>query len=909
MPSRYTRSFAASTSTSFGWAESCSHTADAGLIGVLFVAPLFFSGRHDLGRLVFVSLVAVTAAAWFVRQAIMGRARWHGTAAYGVLAAAIALVALQLVPLPAEWISRLAPRNADLLPLWSSGNEAGANVGAWRTLSLAPGATQIALAMLAAYVMLFVTVVQRLEKFDDVERLLRWIALAAVAAGSFALLQHFTANGLYFWFYRFPYYEAEIDVVGSFLNKNHLAHFVVLGMAPLLAMLIKHLGLQREKSERQREDSRRRAATTTIDGHVALAAAALSLGAFTVLLSLSRGGAISLAACSVVALGYYWRRKAVDARLVAVLVVPSLAVVAMLAVYGYDRVANRLDDLAGGSLDAMDTEHSRRQIWAANVAAIRDGGLFGAGAGTHAEIYPAYMDAPTAKWFTHAENGYLEIITENGAAGGLLLAIGAALVCCWCVAALRRSATTQARLLSGAVAAAITASFVHSVVDFVWYVPACMSVTVLLAACALRLAQLTRGDARPAVAWSRSSWRRLSVVTAVAGAAMVGALIGPGRAAVPWDQYQVASLAQIDAARRALRAPEQTFSDLDATNEMLLEAMTRRLEEVVRCRPNFARAHQRLSKCYMQQFELRQQQADNAMPIAQICDAAMASSFKSPAELRTWLRQAFGVQSSLLVRAYVHARKAVELAPLIPDSYLQLAKLCFLEGRQREFGIACVDQALKLGPFDGDVLYEAGVELGILGDWERANKCWRIAFRTGSIHQLRIIQSAPGRISIASFLAVLEPDWNTLRAVWAYYFSAKEPTEGLQVLAKYAEQAAINETAELKPSEQADIWLALGLMQRDLLAHETALASFQRAAVADPTHYNVRKMLGITLAQAQQWIDAEPHLRWCLSRRPDDRAVSDALAASLRGRGWASSVMPRLGAEIETATLDATTRR
>src|SRR3990172_6794262 len=83
---------------------------DVGLIGVICVAPYFFGGRHDLGRFVFVLLVAVTATAWFVRQAWRPTSHWKNTAAYAVLLLAIALLVMQIVPWPTAWIDWLPPR-------------------------------------------------------------------------------------------------------------------------------------------------------------------------------------------------------------------------------------------------------------------------------------------------------------------------------------------------------------------------------------------------------------------------------------------------------------------------------------------------------------------------------------------------------------------------------------------------------------------------------------------------------------------------------------------------------------------------------------------------------------------------------------------------------------------------------
>ena len=210
---------------------------DLGLAGVIFVAPYFFGGRHDLGRLVFVALVAVTAAAWWLRQSVRSQAGWRPTFAHAVLLLAIGLVALQIVPLPATWIERLAPRNAELLPLWQT-QDGAVQLGRWSTLSLSPHATNKALALLLGYSLLFVVVVQRIDDAMDVRRLLRWIGMSAVLMAVFGLLQFFLSNGLFFWFIEHPFRRADKFVNGSFINRNHFANFLVLGVGPLVAWLV-----------------------------------------------------------------------------------------------------------------------------------------------------------------------------------------------------------------------------------------------------------------------------------------------------------------------------------------------------------------------------------------------------------------------------------------------------------------------------------------------------------------------------------------------------------------------------------------------------------------------------------------------------------------------------------------------
>ena len=164
---------------------------DVGLVGVICIAPYFFGGRHDLGRLVYVALVAVTATAWFVRQALQPTSHWKNTVAYGVLLLALGLLILQIVPLPTAWIDWLAPRNTKLLPLWQSSGGGDGLLGSWHTISLVPHETTKALALLLAHSLLFVVVVQRIDSAADVQRVLRWVGVSAVMMACFGLVQYF----------------------------------------------------------------------------------------------------------------------------------------------------------------------------------------------------------------------------------------------------------------------------------------------------------------------------------------------------------------------------------------------------------------------------------------------------------------------------------------------------------------------------------------------------------------------------------------------------------------------------------------------------------------------------------------------------------------------------------------------
>ena len=862
----------------------CLRVVDAGLWAIVFVTPLVFGGRHPWGRFLLATLCVVVSLAWFVHQAALGQGQWTRTAASALALAAIMVVGLQVVPLPAAWIENLSPRTAALLPLWSAAAPETQRLGTWQTLSLAPEETRLALAMLVAYALLFVTAVQRIRTIEDVGRMLRWIGLSAILMASFGLVQYATSNGRFFWFYDYPFGNTNSSATGSFPCRNHFAHFLCLGLAALIATV-----MQRSQTRATSADSRQRRHQLSTHSpsretlfELALAAG-LAVVVCAILLSYSRGGALAMAVIVLVITPLYYHWRLVAARHLFGVLGVAVVVVAALSWHGYEKVADRVDDFTTGSLESLDQQGGRRKIWNANVAAIQAGWQTGSGAGSHRFIYPLYMPEAITRQFIYAENGPLQMVTENGLPGGCLLiwAIG----CCglWCWSASHGAQHSTQRIYAGAIAAALAASLVHSCFDFVWYVPACAAVTIVLAACALRLARLNRTESARAPGEAtlfRGAWMGPATLTCVAGLWAVGTLVGPARAASSWDSYLRLSIAE-----RNLQAQPTPAEEEAAAADMqrfIIQSMIDNLERVAALQPGNGTAHLRLAGNYLRQFEEFQTRGANQMTVAQIRDAALASRFASADELRAWLTRAFGENSELLYRAHHHARCALQLSPLEGDGYLLLANLCFLEGKSSAAVEALVSQALVVRPYDGDVLYLAGKQL-LLSRPDEALKLWAAAFQLAGGQQRQIIRLMAGRVPAKSFLEVIQPDWEQLYAIWTRYREVGAE-EDWRAIEQYARQRAPLDAAQQPPELAVRIWLRLGMMQRELGLHAEAVESLSKGNAVYPNYFPIRHHLGLALMDAQQPDAAEPHLRWCLSRRPDYADVRDALKLATKMR-------------------------
>ncbi|MEQ8836233.1 MAG: O-antigen ligase family protein, partial [Lacipirellulaceae bacterium] len=881
-------------------------TVDWGLAAVSLIVPLAFGGNHHFGRLLLVTITCAVAIAWFTRQAFTHADRARSVPGLWLFGLATLVVGLQLVQLPTSWIASLSPRISELLPMWSPGGLNGIGLGKWQTLSLAPDSSRIALVMMLTYGLLFTVASQRLVELGDLRKRLYWLAGGAALAASIGLLQKFGSNGLFLWFYERPGFLDDFDLRGTFGNRNHLGHFLVLALGPLLALTIAHL-LDREASKTKPTSFQPQTLQKTLSDigwQTFVLGGATLLVAFTALLTLSRGAMITVAFVSCLTLLACWVRGLLTSRTVGTLGGFALGIFALLTVYGYEKVAHRLDDLTVTSLEQLDKDGGRRSIWAANVGAIKQGGWFGSGTGSHSRIYHAYLKKSQRDLYVYAENGYLQVLTENGFLGGFLLVLALAVGLRWAFVAIYFAPSNQSYLLAVGVVASLAASLLQSTWDFVWYNPACFAATLFLLAVLARLAAegSPRRSAYDKAPLDSFRWVTPIGVTAL-GAALVFSMIGPGIGALHWDSYLLASRARERLSHARLAKPHSEYDPESERAELteksvLYERMLTHLRAAVRWHPGNADAHLMLATRAKTAFMLESMKAQNAMPVLEIRDAALGR-FASPQELKEWLVVAFGEHSQMLYEANHHAQRAATLSPLLGKAYLHLADLCFLRTDRPDVIDACVAQALLTQPQSGDVLFSAGQQKLVQGETAKAFEFWQDAFQDEGIHQQRIIQLLAAQLPAPAFLEMFQPKWDTLRPLWTHYRASARTAEELIAITEYAVAQAKREMPSLSREAAGSLWLRLATMQIETHQAEAALQSLATAVRVTPENYGTRRLLGLTLAEAGRIEEAETHLDWCLIRRPRDesvkqtiQAISKARLAALRSENRETSLTP-----------------
>jgi tetratricopeptide (TPR) repeat protein len=442
-------------------------------------------------------------------------ARRQGQAVHlPLLALPLALAALfcllQLLPLPLGLLRVLSPEAAELydfalVPLGLEGP---------RPLSLEPASTWRALSLTLSCLLALVAAVQVSRSRSARRRLLT--VLAATGAGLATLGLVHALFGVEQLLGVFSFAPAPAPpLVTPFVNPNHLSAF--LGLSSTVA-----LGLALTEGTRAR---------------VAAFCLAAVLGGVGVLLSLSRGGIafFILGQLALAGLLVLHRREGPRGRRAWGLGIAAL--LGLLAVLGVGLYAasERLAAEWAGTGGVEGLRHSKVALWPMMVDAARAFPVAGMGRGAFEVAFPRYQTVPASNTFTVPENGVLQLATELGVPGLLVLAAWL-----WGFGRLvRRERLEPAEL---GVLAGVVGLGLHDLFDFSLELPAC-AVAALVA-----LATVARPEGHPGAKppWSLSASGVLGVGLGLTVLAL-GALV-PGRHSLESSRAELT-------ARLSTRAP------------------------------------------------------------------------------------------------------------------------------------------------------------------------------------------------------------------------------------------------------------------------------------------------------------------------------------------------------------------
>ena len=365
----------------------------------------------------------------------------------------VALVLLQLCPLPVS-LAPMFGRARDELPS-----------GSYFTISMERYQTVSHLLLLVTYLTAFFLTLFLCRDRNAKKRLVFALVSLGAFEALYGLIQYLTGWQQIFAYVKKYYLE---EATGTYINRNHFAGFLEMILPFVIVLALRWTYLLSKNTSGRAGTFRKLVSRTELVSVVFWLFLAIVILAALVL-SRSRMGIIS-ALVSLVAILALAGTSTVGPRArAAVAAVSFIGVLGLVVWIGSDPVMSRFETL-GQEYNL--SGQSRVSIWHDTLGLIRQHPFLGTGLGSFFVAYTSVQTAFLNLLVEHAHCDYLEVATELGLPGAILV-FGSIF---WVLAqSARRYGKLEERFdkaVSLACIGSIGAILVHSLADFNLYIPA-----------------------------------------------------------------------------------------------------------------------------------------------------------------------------------------------------------------------------------------------------------------------------------------------------------------------------------------------------------------------------------------------------------------------------------------------------
>lgn len=849
---------------------------EAVVLALVCWSPWPFGSVHPAFEYVLHAGVTALCVLWAIRVLVEWRFTWVHCPVALCLAGLFLVGIAQVVPLQRELLRRLSPAtaalhdrllpaNPEVLPGGELADQAADRAGT--TLSLCPGETRETLLKLLAVFLLFAVVRNHLTSRPALRRL----AIVALINGSLlsllALFQFLTSpHSRLYW-----HFDLEKDQAGfgAFICRNHFPFYVNMCIGLGIGLLLHaRQGPEPAVDEPERTSRRRRRRSrrsTTVytygerswldplrewlqDPAALWISVGLALMLTSVLLSLSRGGMLSLLGagvlCLAIQVGRSRRRAPVESGLLILVLVAAVT-----AWFGFDAIESRLDTVLQG--EAL--KESRGPLWQRLLPVVKAYPIFGTGYGTFRDIEPTQHQGSEDPNLVaeHAHNDYLEALIEGGALRLTLTLVVIGTVLWLGYRAVRRQAQRPGSGLAlGALFAFVTV-VLHSIGDFGLHIPA---IAWLVAVITAQL--LGQGQEQPTEKPTAEPGSRPGVVSV----SLWG--LGPILAATA---IVVVGLRLHDEAWRAFQAERLRLAAVDlATSDSPNREAVRinYLEHAVQLAPENAGLRIDFAEAHLRSFVARRQAVQTVV-------GAMAAEVANHAPDREDLLPA--------MRAYVVAR---DVNPLRSEPHVRLAALA---GRfeKADSPMAYLERARLLRPTDAEILYACGRQEFDEKRLDQAWQSWHECLAISGRRLYPILDACKTRLGSQELMdKVLPADTTMLIRAADHLFPEPSDVESRK---PFRERALAVLRRQADPRSAAE-WYERALDYRSLDQPAEAIAAYREAMDRRPGHIPWRYELAVYLTQQKRYAEAERELRTLLARQPEHAEAQALLLQVVRAR-------------------------
>lgn len=414
-------------------------------------------------------VVTFLLCAWWVviylrHKLICSEALKHSQSVFVCLGGFAVVILLQLVPLPIDWVAKLRVVNETL------------EVGEFRSISIDAYATWIHLRMTLAFIgiaflmLALVNTPSRLKLFAVV------ILISGVFQAVYGGLMTLSDVEYGFFVKKWAYIDS---ATGTFVNRNHLANYLILSLSLGTGLLLSDLYQRSSKSWNERSLRLIQA----ILGNKLKVRVGLALMVIALVLTKSRMGNTAFF-FSLMAAGFLWlfiTKRVTKGSLILLISLIVIDTIIVGAWFGIDKVKQRLE---GTAFTKETRDEVNRDTW----VLIQDQPLFGTGAGTYYTAYPQYKQGDVNLYYNHAHNDYFQFVAEHGFIGAALLLSFVILSLKNTLLAMYKRKTLLYQAMGFAPLMSVMAMGMHSLVEFNLQIPA----NAVLFICILCLGWLIR---------------------------------------------------------------------------------------------------------------------------------------------------------------------------------------------------------------------------------------------------------------------------------------------------------------------------------------------------------------------------------------------------------------------------------
>jgi len=361
-------------------------------------------------------------------------------------------ILLQIIPLPPAWVASISPV--------AFGHHSLVDATDLMTLSLDSHATTVGWFKSLAYVLIFILSLLLIHS----RRRLRQLAYVIIYSGLFQAVYGslMTLSGLgYGFFIQNP--SALNVTTGTFINRNHLAGYLVMALSVGIGMMIASLDTENGYTGKQRF---RKYLRLMLSAKLRLRLY-LAIMVIALVLSHSRMGNTSFFVSLIVAggLGLILSKHATRATVVLLISLIAIDVFIVGTWFGLEKVTVRIEETTLVKETRDEVDIYAYQQW-------QDFKWTGSGLGSFYSVFPKYSKEDVRGFYDHTHNDYLEFATDTGVIGAGLLGLVIVMSIYAALVAQYRRRDPLMRGISFAAIMSISAMLIHATVDFNLQIPA-----------------------------------------------------------------------------------------------------------------------------------------------------------------------------------------------------------------------------------------------------------------------------------------------------------------------------------------------------------------------------------------------------------------------------------------------------